>query len=186
MLQKYRVRRAAVMAFVAAAAALATAIPAAAYDTASYWNKSSSPLVATGYGSAARAYGYVKIYNGSDGTRLYSYAWNKFTDGDNHQAFLEGVSQFNAGTCRSDGNTVMYKGVSTSAESTCYAQFFDYSSFRQNGLNYTSGSWVQMSTVSTGVASGADRGRAKIRLKIDIPLRPDVGVGPSYSSADSW
>lgn len=43
-----------------------------------------------------------------------------------------------------------------------------------------------MPTVNMGVDGGADRGRAVVRMSIDIPLRYDVQSGESYSSADSW
>ncbi|WP_432457140.1 hypothetical protein [Cellulomonas iranensis] len=180
------IRRAALVVAVALAAGTAAALPAAAYNTPSYWNTAGAPLQVSGYGSTARAYGYIKIFNGSNGTRLHSYAWNKFTDADNHAAYLNGKSQFNAGTCREVSVTIGYKGVQVAAGAACAQTFYDGEGFRQDGLNYTTNSWVQMANKSTGVHSGADRGRAAVRMAIDIPLRPDVESGPSYSDDDSW
>jgi hypothetical protein len=157
-----------------------------AYNTASYWNTSGTPLETSSYGSTAKAYGYIKIYNGSNGTRLYSYAWNKFTDADNHRAYIQGVSQFNAGTCRALTATVTYKGVSVASSASCSQQFYDYSEFRSDGLNYTRNVWTQMPNKNTGVHSGADRGRARVKLCIDIPWRTDSCTGQSYSASDSW
>jgi hypothetical protein len=165
---------------------IVTATPAWAYNTPSYWNTSSTPLVASGYGSTARSYGYIKIFNGSNGTRLYSYAWNKFTDADNHRAYLAGRTQFNAGTCSTSSVQVSFKGVSVGGSSSCAQQFYDKDNFTQGGLNYTSSTWTAMPTTNHAVVSGADRGRAVVRMSIDIPLRPDVQSGESYSSADSW
>lgn len=178
-------RRTTVLALTVAVSGL-LATPALAYNTPSYWNQSGTPLVVSGYGSTARGYGYIKIYNGSNGTRMYAYAWNKFTDADNHAAFLSASTQYNAGTCRSESSTVIFKGVEVGSSSSCTQQFFSYGSFRQNGLNYTSSSWIQMSNANAGVDGGADRGRAAVQLKLDIPLKPDVASGTSYSAADSW
>lgn len=165
----------------------ATATTAQAYNTASYWNTSSSPLVASGYGSKAQTYGYIKIFNGSSGTRMYNYSWNKFIDADNHQSYLSATSQFNAGSCANLSVQVVYKGVSVGGSSNCAKQFYDRTKFpRSTGLNYTKNTWVAMPTVSVGVHSGADRGRAKVQACIDIPLRVDKCSGVSYSSADSW
>ena len=162
------------------------AAPAWAYNTASYWNTSGTPLVASGYGSTARGYGYIKIFNGSNGTRLYDYAWNRFTDADNHAAYLTGRTQFNAGTCANYSITIPIKGVQVSASSACSSQFYDKDTFRQNGVNYTTSTWTAMPTVNLPVHTGADRGRAVVRMNIDIPLRYDVQSGESISSADTW
>lgn len=183
---KNLVRRVSLALVVGLVAGGAAALPAAAYNTNSWWNQSSTPLEVSGYGSTAKGYGYIKIFNGSNGTRLHSYAWNRFTDADNHAAYLSGVSQFNAGSCRAYSVTVGYKGVEVAASSSCANTFYNHASFRQNGLNYTSSSWIQMANQSTGVNAGADRGRAEVRMAIDIPLRPDVESGPSYSQSDSW
>lgn len=157
-----------------------------AYNTASYWNTSGTPLVKSGYGSPAKAYGYIRIFNGSNGTRLYSSAWNKFTDGDNHRAYIQGVSQFNAGTCRAATPTVTYKGVSVASWPSCRQTLYDYARFQSDGLNYTRNVWTQMHNKNTGVHSGADRGRALVKLCIDIPWRTDSCTGQSYSASDSW
>lgn len=162
------------------------ATPAWAYNTPSYWNTSSYPLTASGYGSTAKSYGYIKIFNGTNGTRLYNYAWNRFTDADNHRAYLDGTTQFNAGTCSTSSFQVSFKGVSVGGSSSCAQQFYDKDDFTQWGLNYTTSTWTSMPTTNHAVASGADRGRAAIRMAIDIPLRYDVYSGTSYSSADSW
>lgn len=178
-------RRATILALtVAVSGVLAT--PALAYNSASYWNRSGTPLVVSGYGSTARGYGYIKIFNGSNGTRMYAYAWNKFTDADNHAAYLSAKTQYNAGTCRSESKTVLFKGVEVGSSTSCTQQFYDHGSFTQYGLNYTSSSWVQMSSANAAVHGGADRGRAAVTLKLDIPLKPDVVSGTSYSAADSW
>lgn len=170
----------------ASIAGLAGAASAQAYNSPSYWNVSSTPLKVSGYGSTAQAYGYIKIFNGSSGTRMYGYAWNKFVDGDNHRAYLNGATQFNAGTCSSSSSTVIYKGAEVSNSSSCTFQFADNEYIRVDGLNYTSSTWIQMPNKSWGVHSGSDRGRLKVNLNIDIPWRSDPAVGPSYSSSDSF
>jgi hypothetical protein len=157
-----------------------------AYNTASWWNVSSSPLVTTGYGSTAKAYGYIYIFNGSNGTRLYHKAWNKFTDADNHRAYLNVVTQYNAGSCRNESTTTTVKGVSVSSSSSCSRQFYNYGGGRVDGLNYTSSSWIAMPTTNYGVHSGADRGRVKDTLCIDVPWRVDPCGGVVYSDSDTW
>jgi hypothetical protein len=162
------------------------ASPAFAYNTPSYWNVSGTPLVVSGYGSTAQGYGYIKIFNGSNGTRMYSYAWNKFVDGDNHMAYVDGTTQYNAGTCAASSTTVVFKNVEVAASSSCAYQFYSLELFRQNGLNYTNSSWTAVPTGNYGVHYGADRGRAAIQMSIDVPWRVDPSSGTSYSSADSW
>lgn len=157
-----------------------------AYNTASYWNTSASPLVTTGYGSTAKAYGYIYVYNGSNGTRLYHKAWNRFIDADNHRAYISVTTQYNAGSCRNDSATVSYKGVQVSSSSSCSGQFFDHGGGRIDGLNYTSSSWIAMPTMNYGVHGGADRGRVEDVLCIAVPWRFDPCGGASYSSSDSW
>lgn len=174
------------LACAAPASLVIAATPAWAYNTPSYWNYSSSPLIASGYGSKAQGYGYIKMYNGSNGTRMYSYAWNKFTDGDNHRAYLDGRTQYNAGTCRTNSLTVSWKGVSVASSSSCANVFYDWENFTQGGLNYTSSTWTAMPTTNHGVNPGADRGRAVIKMSIDVPLRWDPQSGESFSAADSW
>lgn len=180
-----RIRKVLVACAVPVSIVLAAA-PAWAYDTASYWNRSSTPLVISGYGSTAQGYGYIKIFNGSNGTRLYSYAYNKFTDADNHRAYLAGRTQYNAGTCRTSSATVTINNVSVASSTSCAKQFYDYNSFTQGGLNYTNNSWTTMPTTNHGVDSGADRGRVVVRMSIDVPLRYDPQSGESISAADTW
>jgi hypothetical protein len=169
-----------------AAVIVVAASPAMGYNTPSYWNESKTPLEVTGYGSHAWGYGYIKIFNGSNGTRMYSTAYNKFYDADDHAAYLAGTTQYNAGSCRSDGTTVVYNGVEVSSSSSCTRQFYDKDDFRQNGLNYTNSSWVSIRGNNYGVHGGADRGRVAVQMGIDIPVRPDSRSGTSYSRADSW
>lgn len=164
-----------------------TATAAAAYNTTNWWNTSATPLEKSGYGSTAKAYGHIKIFNGSNGTRMYSYSWNKFTDGDNHRAYTTGKTQYNAGTCRNYSLTIGYKGVEVAASSSCKNQFYDKDSFRNNGLNYTqNSSWTKMATQSFAVHDKADRGRLAVYLAIDVPWKRDPISGVSYSTDDSW
>jgi len=167
-------------------AGLAAASPALAYNTPSYWNVSSTPLVITGYGSTANAYGYISIYNGSNGTRMTSYAYDRFIDGDNHMAYITTLAQYNAGSCSSQTSTIYVKGAEVSSSSQCAQQFYDAGTIRQNGLNYTQWSWAGMQLGSFGVNNGADRGRVRVELSIDVPFRTDPSSGGSYSTADTW
>lgn len=160
---------------------------ATALDNVGYWNKSATPLVVTGYGSTARAYGYYTIKNGSNGTRAYNYAWNKFVDGDNHKAYLLAESWFNAGSCRSESSSVRIYGVDVSSSSNCAQQFYHYRDFgRADGLNKTVSTWTAMPTRSTGFKEGADRGKALVKLCIDIPWRTDKCTGKSNSAFDTF
>lgn len=160
---------------------------AAALNHLGYWNSSTNPLSISGYGSTAKAYGSSKISDTSNGKRMYSYAHNKFTDGDNHRAYLEGNEQYNAGTCRSVTTTTTVYGVSVANTSECRAVFFDHDAYRTDGLNYTTSSWVAMTTKSFAVATGADRGRMTARLRIDIPWRTDPTTGTAISTpADTF
>ena len=158
-----------------------------AYNTAGSWNTSASPLKVTGYGSTAQAYGSAWIYNGSSGTRVYTSANYKFTDGDNHQPFLEGTSEWNAGTCGLEGVTVQVKGVAVGASATCAAVFYDGQNFsRVNGSTSNVTAWTALGSMSAAPNSGSDRGRAVVRLCLDIPLRYDPCTGYSYSPADTF
>lgn len=158
-----------------------------AYNTASYWNTSGTPLQVTGFGSTAKAYGYIKIFNGSNGTRMYSHAWNQFTDADNHSAYTENQAQYNAGTCRTWTIGIEFKGVMVNSSGYCAQQFYDYgSSVRVDGLNYTSSTWSAMPNTDFGVNTSADRGRLIVTLGIDVPWRSDPLSGPSISDKDSW
>lgn len=160
---------------------------ASAYNTASYWNQSGSPLVKTGYGSTAQAYGYVKIANGANGTKINNYGWNKFVDADNHRAYLSASSEWNAGSCASYSVEVSYKGVAVAASSSCANAFYDGADFpRADGLNYTSGAWTAFPTTQAGPNGGSDRGRANVHLCIDIPVRVDPCTDSSLSASDSF
>lgn len=162
-------------AFIALVAAMimvfSVATTAQAYNTASYWNRSASPLIVNGYGSTAQAYGYIKIVNGGQGTRMHNYAWNKFKDADNHQAYIKAISQFNSGSCANVSAQVTFKGVKVGASTSCARVFYSRSNFpRSTGLSYTRSTWVAMPVTNVGVHPGADRGRAQVKLCIDIPL----------------
>ena len=158
-----------------------------AINTNSYWNSKSVPLKVTGHGSTAKAYGFVKVFHSSNGTKLGSYGYNTFTDADNHRAYTHAISQFNAGTCSTHTATVAYKGVQVSSSSNCWAQFADATVLgRADGLNYTTSAWVSLPGRSVPVHRGADQGRARVRLCIDIPWRSDPCTGYSYSATDSW
>jgi hypothetical protein len=181
------VKRVLAMLVLATVAGAALAAPAQAYNHYGYWNQSSSPLVKSGYGSTAKAYGKSKIFNGSDGTKLYNYAWNKFTDADNHRAYLTGVSQWNSGSCRNSGVGVTIYGVSVNSSTNCSATYFDGKKFdRANGLNHTNNTWTAMPTRTAAPTNGSDRGRAKVKLCIDIPFRTDPCTGDSISAFDTY
>ncbi|GAA2241654.1 hypothetical protein GCM10010401_13090 [Rarobacter faecitabidus] len=114
-------------------------------------------------------------------------SWNKFVDADNHKAYLEATSQWNAGTCKANSYEVQYKGVSVAGTVECARQFYSKDDFpRADGLNYTNQSWTAMPTVTAKPHEGADRGRAKVHLCIDIPLRSDPCTDASYSASDSF
>lgn len=81
---------------------------------------------------------------------------------------------------------MVFKGVEVGSSYSCAASFYDYASFRQNGLNYTRSSWTRMAGWNGGVHSGADRGRVWVKLAIDVPWRTDPKTGASYSAPDSW
>lgn len=179
-------RRAILIVATASLGAMLASTSASAYNSVSYWNVSSTPLKVSGQGSSAQAYGYIKIFNGSSGTRMYSYAANKFTDADNHRAYITGETQYNAGTCRSEGTTVVVKGIEVSSSTSCARQFYDKDGYRIDGLNYTTSSWTQMPYKNWNVDGGADRGRLVVNLAIDVPWRSDPVSGPSYSAADTW
>lgn len=180
-------RRLAAVVLVAMTAAGLTAGAAQAINTASYWNTSSNPLIKKGYGSTASAYGYIKMERGSNGLRMYSYAWNKFTDADNHKAYLTGTSEYNSGSCGSFTPEVTYKGVAVGASSNCARSFYDGPNFsRADGLNYTRNTWTAFPTRSVGYNAGSDRGRGVFKLCIDIPARLDVCTGTVPSTLDSF
>ena len=185
---KFRIlKRLLALSLTAIAAGSIMAGPAQAYNHPGYWNTSTSPLVKSGYGSTAKAYGYAKIFNGSNGTKLYTYSWNKFTDGDNHQAYVQGFSEWNAGECRSTSTTVTIYGVSVSSTSTCTKVTFDGAAIsRANGLNYTKSSWTAMPTRTSSPNSGADRGRANVQVCIDVPWRTDPCTDHSISPMDTY
>lgn len=133
------------------------------------------------------AYGYAKIFNGSNGTKLYTYSWNKFTDGDNHQAYVQGFSEWNAGECRSSSTTTTIYGVSVSSTSTCSKVVYDGAAInRANGLNYTKSAWTAMPTRTSSPNQGADRGRANVELCIDVPWRTDPCSDYSISPMDTY
>lgn len=180
-------KRVLAMLVVATAAGASLAAPAQAYNHYEYWNKSSSPLVKSGYGSTAKAYGKSRIFNGSDGTKIYNYAWNKFTDADNHRAYLEGTSEWNAGSCRNYSATVTIYAVAVASSTSCSREYYDGANFsRANGLNYTKSSWTAMPTRGAAPNSGSDRGRAKVKLCIDIPWRTDPCTGYSMRGFDTF
>lgn len=159
---------------------------AQAKNSNSPWNSSSNPLVTSGYGSEARAYGHVKVADSASGTRLFMYSYNRFVDADNHRAYLMLTPQFNAGTCRAETSTVAYKGVQVASSSSCAGVFYSQNDIRSDGLNYTTSTWTAMPTKSVAVNAKADRGRVRARLCIDIPARPDPCGGTAVSESDSY
>lgn len=131
--------------------------------------------------------GAVKASTGSNGTKLTNYGWNQFVDADNHRAFLKGTSEWNAGTCRSYSIEVTIKAVAVAASLSCAQTFYDGADFsRADGLNYTKQAWTAFPNRQASPNSGSDRGRAKVHLCIDIPLKPDVCSDASYSSSDTF
>lgn len=160
---------------------------AQAYNSPGTWNTQSRPLHLTSYSSEAWAAGSASIYNGSNGTRIYNKGTHKFTDADNHRPYLSGTSEWNAGTCANYSPTIAYKGVEVGASTSCAKSFYDGANFsRADGVTYTTSSWKAFATRSAVPNSGSDRGRAKIRLCLDIPLRPDGCTSYSYSPSDSF
>ena len=158
-----------------------------AYNTPGSWNTSATPLTLTSYGSTAKAYGSASIYNGTNGTRIYTSAKHTFFDADNHQPFLDGTSEWNAGTCGLESITIQLKGVAVGASASCAAVFNDGANFgRSNGSTSNVSAWTAMPAMSAAPNSGSDRGRAVVKLCLDIPWRTDPCTGSSYSPADTF
>lgn len=172
---------------IAVAATLGGSTAAQAYNVTGWWNVKSDPLYKAYSGSKAWAAGSAYIKNSTDGTRIYNTGSNKFTDADNHRPYVEGVSEWNAGTCRALTTTVTYNGVGVAASKPCARTFYDGNKFdRANGVTYTTQTWTALPSRSAKPNSGSDRGRVKVKLCIDVPIHFDSCTGYSYSPADSY
>jgi hypothetical protein len=182
-----QLRRAIIVVLVAALASVGTAATAQAFNSPSWWAPASVPLVASGYGSKAWAAGTARMTYTSGGTRLYNTGQYKFHNGDNHRPYLVGSSEWNAGYCRNYSATVAYKGVAVASSSACQRAFYDGQDFsRVDGVGSTTAKWTTFSVRTAAPNAGSDRGRARVRVCIDIPLRSDVCSGTAYSQADSF
>ena len=131
------------------------------------WNSASNPLTVSGYGSTGYGYGTWTVSTGSDGTRSRLSANLKYSNADNHKVFAKLQTYVNAGYCLSSDYL------------SCTAQYYYYTSSDTSRVNQT-GVWVNRTT-STGLPGEADYARAGVQVRLDIPVRPDVGSGITWT-----
>ncbi len=148
---------------------LMLAVAVAPAVSAATWNSRSVPLTVEGYGSTGEAYGAFTVSTGSSGTRFGVVAHQRLAhNADNHKVWVQITYQTNAGFCFAPPYTA------------CSQAFYYWSSDRTNG----SDSHLFLSQwENAGVNPNADRGRAVIRVRLNIPWRPDPASGPSITPA---
>lgn len=156
----------------AAASALAVAIVfgSAGSANALKWNHG-DPLEAKGYGSYGWGYGNWKVNTQSDGTRSRLGANVSISNADNHKVFAKLATHVNAGYC------VSPQFVTCSSE---YYLWAEADTARHDGY-----SWAYK-TSSTSLPGNADYTRAGIQVRLDIPSRPDIGSGWTWTKGKQY
>ncbi|MFV0633795.1 hypothetical protein [Demequina sp.] len=128
----------------------------------------------------------MKIYNGDAGLRLYHYSKYKFSQGDDHVPYFLGTSEWNAGTCGGMGLTIRVKGVEVGASGSCAATFYEGADLPRATGKSDGTTSRQLLIKSAKPNTGSDRGRARVRVCIDVPLKFDPCSGQFISAADTF
>lgn len=142
-------------------------VGSAAQAGTTYWNSKSQPLTATGYGSVGKGYGSWSVTTSSDGTRSRLSAYLYYKNADNHKVFAGLVTYVNSGVCVS-GDLL-----------TCTQKYFYWDASDTPKYNVAN-TWAQKKT-TTSVDPLSDYARAGIRVKLDIPVRPDISSGETLT-----
>lgn len=153
------------------AASFVTASSAFAKGEYKYWNSSSNPLVVTGYGSTARAYGQWRIADGSAGTRSYHDARMTYVNADNHTKYSKMETWTNSGICIAPQYT------------SCTASYYFYASAGTRHSNALGWEWLY---ANTGLSSSGNYARDAAYACLDIPWRPDPCSGPTLTSGSAY
>jgi hypothetical protein len=157
----------------AAGAALAVGATSVAYAKGEYkyWNSSTNPLVVTGYGSWAKAYGQWRVADGSSGTRSWLDARVWYYNADNHKKYSKFETWVNAGICVAPQYT------------SCTAAYYYYAGAQTPHSNVAAAQWLY---ANTGVSPSGNYARARVWVCLDVPLRSDPCAGPTYTAGTAY
>ena len=135
------------------------------------WNSSSAPLRVFGYGSNGWGFGDWTVSTGGDGTRSRLMAQQRIDNADNHTVFVTFETWVNAGFCFAPQYT------------NCSQPYYFFESGSTSRVN--SSSWRQR-WATTGVSPAADKARAYVRVKLDVPWRMDPSSNPTITNGRTY
>lgn len=159
-----------------------------ALNNASTWAREKNPLYARGYGSTGHGYGFWSVVRTGDGT-VSRATGTTFLDfnADNHRIFFSTQSQSNAGRCRA-GTSLAFDFMGTGGaygESySCTQDFFDYESEVQS--EHHQRRLGKAGVTASAVNPNGSVMRARVKVCLDIPWRPDPCSGWNFSGADRY
>lgn len=153
------------------ALSLVTAGAAEAKGEYHAWNSYGNPLVVSGYGSTAKAYGQWRIADGSGGTRSYHDARVTYSNADNHTKYSKMSTYTNSGYCIAPQYT------------TCSQSYYFFASASTPHSNVGGWQWLY---ANTGLNSTASFARDAAYVCLDVPWRPDPCSGPTYTAGSEY
>lgn len=164
-------RRISTIILLAGAIVVAGASAGYALGRVRYWNSVDKPLTVSGYGSTGWGYGSWRVSTGTDGTRSRLGAHQAISNADDHRVFVKLSTWTNAGYCLATEYL------------QCTQQYFSYD---DSDTGRTSCYCWEYLATSTGVNAAANYARAQVRVKLDVPWRPDPDSNPTYTKGDSY
>ena len=153
------------------AMSLGAAAVAQAKGEYKYWNSSSNPLVVTGYGSTAKAYGQWRVADSSGGTRSFLDSNTWYSNADNHKKYATLDTYVNSGYCIQPNYT------------SCSVAYYWYAYDETSHSNSTSWTWLY---ADTDIPIEASYAKALVHVCLDIPLRPDPCSGGAATTGTEY